>query len=550
MLLAMLPPLLALGAVVAARQSALASERRRRVLAGVTAAWMGAAAVVLWLVRRKIRGWETFDNRTFDYVFVGSLAGLVVLAFGIGLLGVLGRSSRGVPLCPRCWYDMSGHEGLCPECGTRIRDGRELVRRRRSATVVSMAVALQLLAQFLYQYHRADHGGGQGLVPTSVLIAGAFALPREVIVSAPGARDHSLTGRMADNKLSDWQQTWLASRARAALEAGASSESVGRAVALLIRGEFETELTLEAWKRAVRVLLADGLSGPGAAPLLRSYLESRSDDAASTYVRTPRDPSRAAKELEEFVPAFEGALRGATPGNEEWGAAIRMLAAAGRADRAVELAVEAGSFERSPQGVVETVYVLSQLGRSSPAASEALLGWLQDIVPGERFFSMVWVCRVGPESLWAQEAFRALAACGEANLEVLGAAGLAGSPSTRCEGTDLLIARMAQWKPVAPVFLMTLQWPILVSPDDRHAGELLVEIQRYALEGTPEVRSEAIGVLGQIGQQVPSRRAEIIAFLRALQGVPERGLAETARNTADDLIGRRDAQEFIRVRDE
>lgn len=551
LLLALLPPLLIIGAGLAVRRAVLSSQTRRRVQAALTAGWMAAAGVVLWAVRQRIRGWESFDNRTFDYLFIGALAGLVVLACAIGLLGVWGRSSRGVPLCPRCWYDMSAHEGICPECGSTIRDERELVRRRSSATVVAVAVAMQLLAQFLYQYHRADHGGGQGLVPTTVLIAGAFALPREVIVSSPGFRDYSLTGRMTDNKLSDWQKTWLATRAQAVLEAGASAESVRRATVLLTRGGTESTMSLAAWKRAMRALLQDGgLGGEGTGALVGSYLDSRSDRVAPAYLRTPRDRAKAATELEEFVPAFEAALVAAAPGSDEWDDSIRLLAAAGKAERATALVVENGSFDRTQLSLIQMAYALAQLGREHPEAERALLELLEDVGTEDRFFAMVWVCRVAPESVWLQESFRALASCGEANLEVLGAAGLAGSPSTRCEGTQVLMERMAKWKPVAPVFLMTMQWPILASPDDRYASVLLDEIKRYAVEATADVRGEAVGLLQQIAQQAPSRRAEIGAFLRLLSGTTEKALADQARNAADELATRTERRNLIKIKDE
>lgn len=376
-------------------------------------------------------------------------------------------------------------------------------------------------------------------------------MPREAIVSGQGFRDFSLTGRMAENKLSDWQKTWLASKARAALEAGASAESVRRATVLLARGQTETELSLESWKRAMRAVLSEGgIGGEGASPLVRGYLESRSDEGVSMFLRTPRDRAKAMKELEEFVPAMEQALARTDAGSDEWDDAIRLLAAAGRADRAAELVMENGKLDGTQQGLLQMAYGLAQLAREHPSAEGVLLDVLEDVGVDERFFAMVWVCRIGPESVWMQESFRALASCGEPNLEVLGAAGLAGSPSTRCEGTPALIERMAQWKPVAPVFLMTMQWPILVSPDDRHASELLDEIKRYVLGPLPEARGEAVGLLVQIAQQVPSRRSEIEAFLRQVGGSLDKALADQARNAADSLPVVENRRSLIRVKDE
>lgn len=538
--LAFLPLILAVGSGFYARQAWLATERRRSFWTAAASALILSAGLVLWSVRQRIRGWEGFDNRAFDLAFVLGLAGLAGVAALLGLVAVIGRSSRGIPLCPKCWYDMRAHEGLCPECGTTVGDERELVRRKRSIRLAAFAVALQLLAQFLYQYHRADHGGARGLVPTTALIAGAFTMPRELIISPPGFRDFSLTSRLAENKLSDWQRTWLFSRAHAALIAGQPAESVRRATTLLARGEFESELSFDAWRRAFRTLLDDGgLSEGGTAQLARSYLASRSDSEPSEYLQIPRNRASATKELDEFVPAIEQELVAASPGTEEWDAAVRLLAAAGRADAAVRAISESVAFEPSPANAASAAVSLAALGRESPNAVDALIDLIQARTPDERFLTLVWACRVGPESLWLQETFRVLAASGEPNLEVLGAAGLAGSPSTRCEGTEVLIEKMRQWRTTAPVFLMTLQWPLLVAPSDRHASQLLNEIKRYSTEGAEAVRVEAVNLLVQIAEQVPSRRDEIREYLVMLTDATDRLLAERARAAVESLIEKR-----------
>lgn len=547
-LLALLPAVLAVGGIIFARQALTASERRRFTWTGVSSVLLFGAAAVLWSVRRRIRGWDGFDNRTFDLAFVGGLAALVGLAACVGAIAVLGRSSKGVPLCPRCWYDMTAHEGLCPECGTTVRHDRELVRRKRSVRLASVAVALQLLAQFLYQYHRADHGGAQGLVPTTVLIAGAFTMPREMIISAPGFRDLTLAGRVTDNKLAEWQRAWLFSRAQAALIAGESAESVRRATTLLSRGSFESELSLQAWKRAFGMLLADGgLSESATAQLARSYLASRSDAESSEYLQAPRNRAVAAKELEEFVPALERELASAVPGSNEWDLLLRLLAAAGRPDVAASGVVDAVAYQRTQATVAAGAVALSALGRDSPVAASALLDLADSVRGEERFFAMVWACRIGPDSPWLHQAFRVLAASGEPNLEVLGAAGLASSPTTRCEGTDMLIDKMRLWRPTSPVFLTTLQWPVLVAPSDRHASHLLDEVKLYATQGPDAVRVEAVNLLTQIADQVPSRRDEIRLFLVGLMNAGDRLLAERARVAVEGLMEKRREPPLLKI---
>lgn len=546
--LAFLPIFLAAGGVVFARQALIASERRRRTWTGISAVLLFGAAAVLWSVRRRIRGWDGFDNRTFDLAFVGGLAALVGFAACVGAIAVLGRSSRGVPLCPRCWYDMTAHEGLCPECGTTVRHDGELVRRKRSVRLASVAVALQLLAQFLYQYHRADHGGAQGLVPTSVLIAGAFTMPREMIISAPGFRDLTLAGRVTDNKLAEWQRAWLFSRAQAALISGESAESVRRATILLARGSFESELSPEAWKRAFGKLLADGgLSDNATAQLARSYLASRSDAESSEYLQTPRNREAAERELEDFVAMLTQELAASAPGSGEWDLAVRMLSAAGRPDAAVNAVMDAVAFQPTQVGVAAGAVALAALGRESPTAASALLDLAEASHGDERFFAMVWACRIGPDSPWLHQAFSVLAASGEPNLEVLGAAGLASSPTTRCEGTDLLVEKMRLWRPTSPVLLMTLQWPIFVSPSDRHASQLLDEVKRYATQAPEPVRLEAVNLLTQIADQVPSRRDEIRLFLVSLIHSSDRSLAERARVAVEGLMERRREPQLLKI---
>ena len=538
--LAILPLILAVGGFVYVRQAWFTSQRRRGIWTWITAVLLFGAGGVLWSVRYRIRGWEGFDNRVFDLVFVAGLAVIVGIAALLGIVAIVGRSSRGAPLCPQCWYDMTAHEGLCPECGMTVRDERELLRRKRSVRLAAFAISMQLLAQFLYQYHRADHGGARALVPTTVLIAGAFTMPREMIISAPGFRDFSLTGRLTDKKLSEWQRSWLFSRAQAELIAGESAESVRRATTLLVRGEFESDLSFEAWKRAFGRLLGDGgLSEVGTEQLARSYLGSRSDAERSEYLQRPRDRGIVAKELEDFVPALERELATASPGTDEWDAAIRLLAAAGRHDAAIRAILEAVSFDPSPSNAASATFALAALGRESPQASDALLDFVLTLKPEERFSSMVWACRIGPESAWLHEAFRVLANSGEPNLEVLGAAGLASSTSTRCSGTELLIDRMQKWRPNAPVFLMTLQWPVLVAPSDVHASQLLNEMKRYATEGNEVVRMEAVNLLTQIADQVPSRRDEIREFLVLLSDARDGILAERARASVESLLEKR-----------
>jgi hypothetical protein len=64
-------------------------------------------------------------------------------------------------------------------------------------------------------------------------------------------------------------------------------------------------------------------------------------------------------------------------------------------------------------------------------------------------------------------------------------------------------------------------------------------MKRYATEGNEVVRMEAVNLLTQIADQVPSRRDEIREFLVLLSDARDGILAERARASVESLLEKR-----------
>jgi len=97
--------------------------------------------------------------------------GIAFLAAALFVLArfAIGDRARGRRRCPKCWYDMAGVIGACPECGRKIRSERELARTRRPRRW--MALALVLLSAALAAGRQAMPFPAVRLVPDWVLIA-------------------------------------------------------------------------------------------------------------------------------------------------------------------------------------------------------------------------------------------------------------------------------------------------------------------------------------------------------------------------------------------
>lgn len=109
----------------------------------------------------------------------GAVLGLGALALGGWALW--GDRSRGRRRCPRCWYDMSGVQGLrCPECGTSVRREQSLLRARRRWRVVACALVLVIAAAGVAVYPGVQRVDMWRAMPDSLVIWGLAWAPADV----------------------------------------------------------------------------------------------------------------------------------------------------------------------------------------------------------------------------------------------------------------------------------------------------------------------------------------------------------------------------------
>lgn len=103
---------------------------------------------------------------------------LWVVGVVLGVAGLLvsvwslrGDRSRGRRRCPKCWYDMGGHEGRrCPECGREAKKEKHLFRARRRWRVAVIGAFLLLVASGLCFTAEGVRQGWDKVTPLTALI--------------------------------------------------------------------------------------------------------------------------------------------------------------------------------------------------------------------------------------------------------------------------------------------------------------------------------------------------------------------------------------------
>lgn len=166
-----------------------------------------------------------------DWLF--SLGAALLAAAGVALLlwalwgdwlrGVLAYRRTGTRRrrCPKCWYDMSGVEGLrCPECGREAKCEARLHRSRRRRRWAALACLIGALAWGLSRGPIVRAKGWAAAVPTAALVVVLPWLeppgPKAVSRVNPTGSPHSirealwvelLTNRLRrGSKLPSWQR--------------------------------------------------------------------------------------------------------------------------------------------------------------------------------------------------------------------------------------------------------------------------------------------------------------------------------------------------------
>lgn len=527
--------------------------RRSHIMAGL---WLGACTGILILCRERIRGWTGLDVGSITVFMLASAGSLVLLGIGIGLIGLIGRSTRGSPLCPRCWYNMDGVDPqadggtVCPECGSEVRSVSELVQRKRWPFLIAIAVTFQLAGQFSYQLIRADHGGAQNFVPTTVLIAGMFSLPADAIIGAPTPFDSAtLSGRLANNRVAEWQKTWAIGKAIDAIGRAEHPDAVSRASTILNRSRFEGEVPFESWKSSVRLLCVSRAPGSdeAVAYLAECYVRARSTTDSSGRLSIASDPRRCAAELQDLVPLLLERVSAATVRTPEWWGLLRLVALAGEHAMPIVPMLESRVLEEdSEMGRANIAAVLAMLSAVIPDAGDASLRAFTDLPGPEQprvLNAISRFIRPPPDLL---PSYRALAICGEPALEVAGATGLLGAKDARCEGATLLIASLTRQLPAGQVDLGSIYWQVARDPGDGASTMLIVFLKDLALNSTPMFRVEAMAHLANIGRDFESRSTEVLALLDFVGSELNAEIAERARAIAVDVRTARSAPAQLR----
>jgi hypothetical protein len=153
------------------------------------------------------------DSSGEDLVAFGIRALVAVLfVMGAGAVYIAFRfdPSHGRRRCSRCWYDMSGTEGLrCPECGRDAPNENSLQRTRRAPALLLIAAVIFGLAYATHLAPKVYENGWASAAPTTALIIGLPWWSENMLLH----NDTSLRSRGADDELWKWQERLLEWRA-------------------------------------------------------------------------------------------------------------------------------------------------------------------------------------------------------------------------------------------------------------------------------------------------------------------------------------------------
>jgi len=168
-------------------------------------------------------------NLSTDWPFWLAATLLGLLSAFILHRALLNNRSRGRRRCPKCWYDMSGVNGLrCPECGRDAKRERRLFKTRRRWGWAAAAFAFALLSYGVWKIPEVRRRGWPRAIPTWALIAALDqldaptlaerdAMGKNMPVPVSAWLGWDLITRCFDNGagMSRWERGWLISRCMA-----------------------------------------------------------------------------------------------------------------------------------------------------------------------------------------------------------------------------------------------------------------------------------------------------------------------------------------------
>lgn len=543
MILLPLPVVIAIGAIVYASiawRTRTPRLRRNRILCTL---WLAVGSAILFLARERVRNWADFDNAFAATVFISFAGVAVLLGALLALFALIGRSTRGAALCPRCWYDMTGvaesDEATCPECGLNVRAQSDLVHRKRWPVLIAVAIVVQLAGQFSYQVIRADNSGASAFVPTTALVAAMYSLPRESIIGSDSHFDaDTLTGRLRGAGSSDWQKHWALGKAIDGLSPGSSRETAFRAGTILNRSQYAGEIPITSWQASMHVLCGRGDNvAESITYLTDSYLRSRLTPSPVRF-SPPIDPALPQRELALLVPDLLEMVRTKRTRSSEWWDAVQLLAIAGPdAQPVVSLLERRILLDESDSSRSANAVALANLAGRFHSAPAAFAAALESLDESERARLLVGISRQAPDHPDLDEFFRMLLASGEPALENIGALGIATAPATRCEGVRLIIQNFERHArhSLAPADISVFLSLVARDPADGASDEIVSYLENLLLYATPERRSEILNAFNSIGRMSENRNRQVVAFLELLTHDQDREFAERVRLLVKDL---------------
>lgn len=346
--------------------------------------------------------------------------GAAILA--LGALWVLARAllldrSRGRRRCGKCWYDMSGVNGLrCPECGRAFKAERQLLRTRRHKRRAALGLLLLALAASAAHAPRLARNGWLASIPTPLLalILSVWDDQGDQLFAQMQGRLWTPAGAVG---LSDWEQLLLArccarKLREAATASGPAAAATFQSQSTVVIGDgigsATTVTTISGpgstWQY-LSVLRALGPNARPALPELIASLEAGDGFARSEAAAVIGGMGEAARPA---VPALAAMLEGASAADVRL--ALRVLGNLGPAGAAAAPAL-GRVIDASHTNTTILVRALSVAGAIGPDGRAALPAVLRAIESdADMSIRLVAVRAVGLIGHPAPEAVRTLAA--------------------------------------------------------------------------------------------------------------------------------------------